>query len=394
MKNVLFVVKSYSTHNRPNAMCVEMITQHINDIHIDYLSIESQGSDILENNVMPVYDKNTIFRKKIIRKINKFIYAPISDLGLVRIIYEGLCKQISIKKYDTIVAVCNPPEIVEALYYLKKTHPKIKTLVYEIDSNSNRYKDSNSLIENYLNYRSYRWEIRRYNLMDKIIHMRSHEKHYESAKFNSLKEKFVYMDIPYFEPIEGLGKSNTVQKKGEIRLIYAGAFYPKLRDPQFMIGFIAKMRQESNLIFDIYTGNKMRDELNTLASPYTFVTIKNEISQKELLNEISQADVLVSVGNKKSDFLPSKILFYMSTGKKIIHFYPQGDIAVDYLKKYPNACLISQEEKVSIELIKKVIEFIEKDEEVVDMKILREVFKENTPIYSAEKFKEILTCLQ
>ena len=106
---------------------------------------------------------------------------------------------------------------------------------------------------------------------------------------------------------------------------------------------------------------------------------------------MEKADILVSVGNKQSDYLPSKVLEYIGTGKKIIHFYsdPQ-DVSLDYFRRYPKVLLISELESVD-DVIKKIMAFIKRhDFEVLNESIILERFVENTIDYSASKIKELL----
>lgn len=97
------------------------------------------------------------------------------------------------------------------------------------------------------------------------------------------------------------------------------------------------------------------------------------------------------MGNKESDFLPSKILYYIGTRKKIIHFAPDAeDVAIPYLNKYKNALIIYEGENIE-NVCDKIISFLfDTSTNNITDEELTELFFQNTPVYSAEKFMQII----
>ena len=122
--------------------------------------------------------------------------------------------------------------------------------------------------------------------------------------------------------------------------------------------------------------------------------VSNYISQDALRVELCKADFLLDLGNKESDFLPSKTFQYMGTGKPIIHFMPDtSDVSVDYLRRYKDAISVFMD--TSENNINSIVSFIQKERlspSICDSEELMQLFWENTPQYTAQKLMEILNC--
>ena len=108
------------------------------------------------------------------------------------------------------------------------------------------------------------------------------------------------------------------------------------------------------------------------------------ISHDDVLEKIYNADVLLSIGNKESPMVPSKIYEYMSTGKPIIHFYfYDGDPCIEPLKRYGNALLIKDNDKLSKD---KIFEFL-KNFKQLECKDIEKMFLTSTPKYTVDLLK-------
>ena len=59
--------------------------------------------------------------------------------------------------------------------------------------------------------------------------------------------------------------------------------------------------------------------------------------EPDVLDEaINRADVLVSIGNRVSNSIPSKLITYFSYGKPVIHITSKvEDVCVEYVNMYP-----------------------------------------------------------
>lgn len=381
MRRVLFILKSYFSHNRPNAMCVEAVSEELQKLGVssDILSMETSSNVFSEDesNYVLIPNTDTLFSRA-----DKLIHTPVGNSGLVKAVYSKLKKTLSNQRYDAVIAVVYPPESAQAAVEIKKDYPDIPLIIYEIDSCSNRYKSPKGALQRYITRRSYAWEHKIYSSADYIIHMGSHERHYSQAAFEPYSHKSAYCDIPNFCPLK-IEQSNR-KSDNVVKLLYAGAFYPEIREPDCALELLSKVNEKTKLLLSVYTGEKYSDWLNSKLSGFDFAKRCNEVSQQELLSLIAETDILVSVGNKNLDYLPSKTLLYMSTGKPVIHFYPDDeDVSLKYFRQYPNVYFVDERKPVTEQSVSDVNGFIKKDHAPVDFDILKKKLIKNTPEYTA-----------
>jgi hypothetical protein len=65
------------------------------------------------------------------------------------------------------------------------------------------------------------------------------------------------------------------------------------------------------------------------------------LDHKKVLDAVSEADVLINIGNKTTYQLPSKLVDYMATGKPVLNLASiRDDSSADVLRDYPNSLTI------------------------------------------------------
>lgn len=390
MKKVLFVLGRYIQHTGQNGNCIRGIIDvwKNQDVCADIVCIESKY-DInreFEKNI-DVVSYNPQSENRIIWFLKRIVFCPLESIARVNSVKKVIEQRITGNHYDAVIAVVNPPETAQAVMDIKKHYSEINFILYEIDPTSNRYKNPKNLMEKLWNYKSWLWEKKIYSQANTIIHMKTHKTHFSQKKYKPYSDKTMYLDIPNLK-VNFLSDS----RNDKPLFVYAGAFYPELRNPAFMLKVFVKLKSIMPFTFDIYTRTLINDIQKANEDTNGSIVLKDPIPQELLSLEIEKADFLVSVGNKQSDFLPSKVLEYIGTGKKIIHFYsdPQ-DVSLDYFSRYPKVLLISELESVD-DVIKKIISFGRRDDcaALIDESIILERFVENTIDYSASKIKQLL----
>lgn len=399
---VLFVLKSALTHNRQNAICVDGIVEKLKifqpDIEIDYISWEYKRSNNVKNRgfildgikrVYPVYYYDSTLINKVYGYVYKLFHLPISSKKLVGLLTEKIIELDKKNNYDAIFAVINPSETAEAVASVKKIYKNSKVVLYEIDPNSNRFCGKLSCFQKYWKYKTTKWELKTYEVYDYIIHMETHKKHYSQMMFSDYFEKSIFLDIPNFIP----NKLAKAENGDVVKMLYGGAFYPSLREPYYMVRLLSKLCNIIDIELDIYTGTSMRSELERLNNEYTFISLHKEVSESKLNQIMADSNILISVGNKDSDFLPSKTLMYMGTGKPIIHFYyDDNDVSLKYFRNYPLVLLVDQRKEINAKLIDDILSFLKKAQMSIDVDfdLLTQKLIRNTPEYSAKKFLELI----
>jgi hypothetical protein len=388
MKKVLCILEGYHGLTEANAICLSNIAKYWvkEGFLFDVLSIEKERSPEKDGVIQCVIPAELI-NNKFVRITRKFINMPVGRPFLVKLILDIFDELMPTEKYDGLLAIVNPVESAVAAVEIKKRHPSIYTVLYEIDPSSNRYKNPSNLFEKWWNIRSTRWEIETYRHFDRIIHMETHKKHFSSQKYKEFTSKTIYLDIPSYVP-----QMPEINEEGrdEIKLLYAGAFYPKLRNPKGMIEILKRVKEKIKIKTVIYTGNQMYEEVKAMTEDDRSFELNHYASQEVLRQEINDSDILLDLGNMDSDYLPSKTIQYMSEGKPIIHFCPDDqDVTVSYLNKYPLSLIVREKDPYA-ETVEQILEFIKviKMHPVCDPYKLISVFIENTPEYSGRVLME------
>lgn len=385
MHRFLIITKGFRELSAPNAICLKDILKTWNDnqILVDVISAETKEGGSDETHFY-VYSK---IKNNKLRKIKKIFTYPIDDTNLVIELANRVERQIKMAKYELLIAVVNPPEAASALKLIKEKHPEQKCCLYEIDALSNRYKFPKTISERLATWKAYKWARDIYEKMDIIVHMKSHKKHFESQKFIKYRNKSYYLDIPSFK----LQSWYQYEEKSQLTFLYAGALYKDLRNPEKMIEVFHQFASLKTVEISMYINDAMFDEVKSLCQKQNAFKISRYIPENQLNEEIINTTCLISLGNKESDFLPSKVLSYMGTGKPIIHFYfDKYDVALSYLDRYPNSLCIDLNNPVEVNL-NKLNDFVENRMNSVPMskEKLLSTFEENTPEYSAYKIMEL-----
>lgn len=392
MKKIAFIASGYMNQSEANAICLKNVIDIMKDsIKVDIISIEQEAYECNSDGIFAIKQNNVVQKNEIIRKIIKFMHMPVGSRRLSKLVARRVCSLLKKRKYDALIAVVNPVESADAIYYIKRRNPQQKVILYEIDPASNRYKEAKSLFEKVWKFRSILWEKKIYEHCDKIIHMKTHRSHFSQKCFRKYHDKVLYLDIPSFR-IDFLP---TISKPDyRICMVYAGAFYPALRNPFPMLDVLKKLNRLVPISVKIFTGSGMIEQIRKYVEDENSFFVSDYISQDALRVELCKADFLLDLGNKESDFLPSKTLQYMGTGKPIIHFMPDaGDVAVDYLRRYKDAISVFMD--TSENNISSIVSFIQKERlspSICDSEELMQLFLENTPQYTAQKLMEILNC--
>ena len=179
-------------------------------------------------------------------------------------------------------------------------------------------------------------------------------------------------------------KKNS-DEKHKIIIVYAGRLLSHLSSPEYLLQVIKDLPAQLDCCLYFYSNGDCQDlVLSYVQGCEDRIEYSGLVSHDELLLVYEKADILVSIGSKRPDMLPSKIFEYMTMGKKILHVAKgDGDVCVEHYNKYPQALIIDEREEIS-ESVRKVSDFIREKEIVVDLKELEKCFVENTPSYTVD----------
>lgn len=259
---------------------------------------------------------------------------------------QRLNKEVGI---DCVISVSNTCFCQFAAQKFKQRHPSIKWLTFITDP----------FAENYIYYR--------YKLLPKLWHKINLDRErsfYEEADHNVMCEDmyrfasqvlhidegklscFRYVLNDKYSNIENKVSSNL---NSSIRLIYAGAVYRDIRNPEFMLDVISNI-PEVNL--DIYVN---KGECEDILERYAKGNIsRHGYAPKDRYDQMicCEYDILVNIGNISTLQTPSKTVDLLSTGKPILNFYFSKDSQYDMIERYPLGMNIQNGEDCVVDKIR------------------------------------------
>lgn len=410
MNTITILTDFYYPKPLANGICVHEIAKefikrnyYVNIVCFKTLDVKEDNCDLEGINV--VYVRNSVFHilreygeKNINKTFGKFVFEiallihrvesllflpiyPMSTPLFAHRYYRKTRKVVQDSNSEILISVYNPIEALYAGYIIKKHNKDIKWVIYTLDTLSNKVKKK-FLPQQFTNDRGWEWEKKLYSKADTIFNMKSHESHYNNDRYKPYKMKMKIVDIPLFK-IEKQSKEPEckVIKDDKLRFIYTGALDLGFRNPKYLCELILEYSRNHNIEMSFYSRGNCENLLKS------FETISNGqikrygyVEPAEVERSRNNADFLVSIGNKNTDMIPSKIFEYMSTGKPIIHFYSGNDSSIKYLEKYPLVLLINEKDDFNLNL-RKLIDFESRRFERVDKSKLLLDFELNTSKY-------------
>ncbi len=327
------------------------------------------------------------------KKIIKLLSHPIlSFFGLFKYFKIDLINILYVKNIYNIYNEFKPDAIisVSAPFYTAKAVSKIKT-----DENCKKIA---WMFDPYSMHYIYGGKIAQYqektcfNKLDFILIPVQLSQYYND-------KKIIPMEFATFEPdVFSYDKNNMCLSNNEFNLLFAGSLYSNIRSPEYLFKLIKIVQQKCSYKINIKILGNMYGEFSDefykefddfIKSNVNFI---KPVPREEVKKYFNDADVLINIGNKEKDLLPSKIFEYFSTYKPILNLKQTDNCPVDeYMNKYSNGITIDTNKDLTDNIANDVLRFLNNSRELtVDKDIINKLFYDNTPKAVADKFTNIL----
>jgi hypothetical protein len=284
--------------------------------------------------------------------ITQFCY-PTANSWEIREYYNELkllSKEIHI---DTIVTVSNTFLCQFAGLKYKKEHGDVKWISFIFDPFSEfyiyyRYKP----FKNWWKQKNVRKEELLYQSADFVLFIKEMY-NFATSKFSLDLNKMYCIDFTLDDIRKGQ-QPRSIKPESFVKLLYAGALYKEIRNPEFMLSVLSQIR---NIKLDLF-GEK--GECEDIIQRYLSDNIvRNGFVNKIRYDEMicNEYDILVNIGNISKLQSPSKMLELLSAGRPIVNFYFVKDRQYDMIQRYPLGINIGVHEDGAVE---KVSDFCQK----------------------------------
>lgn len=182
----------------------------------------------------------------------------------------------------------------------------------------------------------------------------------------------------------------SLEPKRQNRILYAGGLNQRTRNPQPIIEAFQKMSEiDFQLVF--YSYGNCEQMLKRFSEKDARIKAHGAIDATSVMQEMSLASILITIGNKNTNLVPSKIFDCISTGNPILHFYyDEKDPYISYLKDYDlSLCLPIQD--IDAEKLKNFIHSVSQKQ--VSFEIIKEKFHFALPEVIFQQLNEQLEVL-
>ena len=155
---------------------------------------------------------------------------------------------------------------------------------------------------------------------------------------------------PLLSPLPAPAASYPFFRNNDVtRLVFIGTLYRHLRRPDYLLQLFSAMLQlrpefngELHLIGDTH---ECRESLAFYQQRLgNRLVVHSPVERSMAAQAMAEADILVNLGNETAFQLPSKLVEYAATGKRIVNISSlASDSSTDFLGSYPGAlCLQDQ----------------------------------------------------
>lgn len=326
----------------------------------------------------------------IIRKVSNIIFLlkfPDVDPIQSRRVYKLASNIHKKEKLDCVIGVFRPFSGISAAIKMKEKSSDLLCGAYYLDLISGANKPT--LVPNQI-YKKLctRGEKITFRKLDFILMAKGGKSIYDSDKFAEVNKKITYVDFPVF--IKNNKAARFDFNNSKINIVFAGTLDKKFRNPKFMLEILSQTNEE--IVLHIYGRgdcNKILDEYsqrNRLKLIYYGMR-----PHEEVLAAMQASNFIINISNKTNNMVPSKIFELFAIGKPIINFISnREDPSIPYFESYPS--------------VKHIYEWLDVDEQRLDLHefiiseknksydtgYLSEVFKENTPEYTANIIESLI----
>ncbi len=389
MSNILILTNKYSGNSSANGICARNIVNELKKVgHKTYiLCYENQ---CIEDNVYSISNKKNKNNNRIVSIFSfiKSFFVKTIDKKKSLEYQEYTLRMIDEKQIDAVICFFFPLETITVLKSIKNNFPRVKTFIYELDSIGDgifaSYKIRYLAIKNYE-----RWASQYYYYADNVFIMKSHEKYWRRVWGKKYENKLIVSDIPVLLNI--IEYDSLKINKQKFSMIYTGELNKKYRSPIYFLKFIDEISMKYNVSVKFYTKGNCENIIKHKTQKSNCIKQCGYVTKDVLDNEIYNSDILISIGNNKSNSVPSKLITYMSYGKPIIHFSKQNnDICETYLNKYKYGLVLSEKMSIRYNLEKFRVFFNNLNNYNIDCSEIIKILEMNTPQYSVNLMNKFI----
>lgn len=403
--NILFV----TTNNYPNNGTCSNIIENIlfkgniinteNNFSVLASKNSIEDNDYEERNSVNVYRafswtlidrenfKKTVKQHPAIRGVicrgvfhiqNKYVPSFFIDYTTSNAFYDAL-KRIDAKRFDLIITIAGRYDACYAVMKYCSIY-NVRFLLYQVDPCATNIVYSKESLGRRTALETSLYEKASYVITTPLI-MQEHTK----DSFNKFIYKMKSLEFPVLIPDVVHHSMNNNKKK----VMFLGSFYKNVRSPEYMFYLFDDLLANNQISMDLV--GVSAEILNERQKNFP-IKCHGRKSIAECKKMMQEADVLINIGNRIDNQVPSKIFEYISSGKQIVNICAMNNCpTLQYLDKYPLALNIVEDKSVIDEQKKRLNEFIFSSFENLTEEWITKQYMECTPEYVAKEIIDVIS---
>ena len=255
-----------------------------------------------------------------------------------------------VSDYDALMACCSP---YYPIMLASEVADRIPVLYYKIDpmgswGDKARRDTELSTVENEVNWDGVAMKI----MMPDVVY-----KDYMRLKTKVNGHKVVVVQFPNVRPLSVISNQQSVissqlsVNSKQCNLLFVGKFYADIRHPQYLFDLMEKLEGTGIVLHIVGPINYMGFDEEYLEKYFTNkkenIRFHGAVPPPEADALLTQADVLVHVGNIVDTAMPSKILDYISSGKPILNICKIRTCpTIPLMERYPLGLTLFEDESI------------------------------------------------
>ena len=206
------------------------------------------------------------------------------------------------------------------------------------------------------------YEISLENKATKLVFTSLIHKDFLSDRTRVNEHKVIEAEFPCIFNRPDSFKTEIENTDNRISLVFVGKFYAGYREPDFLCKLMDYLPQDAyklTIVGGLNTSDYKPEIINTyLSNTHSSIYCTGFVLQDNADAYLLESDILVHVGNKQSNIMPSKILDYVSTGKPIVNICKTHNCpTIPIMEKYPLGLVIFEDEGLNETVVARIDKF-------------------------------------
>lgn len=300
-----------------------------------------------------------------------------------------------VSEYDALIACCSP---YYPIMLASEVAGRIPVIYYKIDPmgswGDKTGRDTElSTVENEVKWDSVAMKI----MMPDVVY-----KDYMRLETKVNGHKVVVVQFPNVRPLKVVSNQQSVVSdqlsvsSKQCHLLFVGKFYADIRHPQYLFDLMESLKGTGIVLHIVGPINYMGFDEKYIGKYFTNkienIRFHGAVPPAEADALLTQADVLVHVGNSVDTAMPSKILDYISSGKPILNICKIRTCpTIPLMERYPMGMTIFEDEGISELGSVRVRDFCMKNKgKQIPYEQIEKLYPECTIEYVGKQFDEAI----